>query len=259
MQRARGRGRLRFDKNLLCDLHQSGCLKLMLPRNHAHFPDAVMINTAGGLTGGDQLALDVELTRGSELRVATQTAERIYASTGDTARQSLTFKLSSDCSLDWLAQETILYNGGRIAREINVDMHRGASLLIVEPIVLGRLAMGEAVKTGMLKDRWRIERDGALCFADDMRLSDFQALAQSASLGGATALATLLFVDPNACSKISQLRDEAVHSEVETGISAWNDQLVMRCLSQDPRAMRHVLMRAIEILRGRDCPRVWTM
>ncbi|MEM7240844.1 MAG: urease accessory protein UreD, partial [Pseudomonadota bacterium] len=171
LQRARGRGRLHFgckeDRTVLRDLHQSGCLKLMLPRNHHPVPDAVMINTAGGLTGGDRLDLDIGLDAGAKLRVATQTAERIYKSTGDTAHVKLRFDLDAQAALDWLAQETILFDGGRVDRSIEVDMDASASLLLVEPIVLGRLAMGETVHSGLLHDHWRVKRAGKLCFADE--------------------------------------------------------------------------------------------
>ena len=263
MQRARGRAELAFDgsegRTRLRHLHQSGCLKVMLPRNHDPVPDAVLINTAGGLTGGDHLSTEVALSGGAELRMATQTAERIYKSTGAQADVALRFDLDVGSRLDWLAQETILFQQGQVARRIDVDMDASASLLLVEPIVLGRLKMGERVSDAFLHDRWRVRRNGALVFADDTRLQDFEATARSASLGGATAMASVLMVDPMAEDLRERIGDGRPHDGVELGLSAWNGMLLIRLLAQDPLALRRKLCTLIETLRGRDLPRVWTM
>lgn len=263
LQRARGRAELAFDgangRTRLRHLHQSGCLKVMLPRTHAEVTDAVLINTAGGLTGGDHLSTHVALRGGAELRLATQTAERIYKSTGGPAEVALRFDLEAGSRFDWLAQETILFQQGRVARRIDVDMDESASLLLVEPIVLGRLKMGERVSDALLHDRWRVRRAGALVFADDTRLYDFEAAARRACLGGATALASVLMVDPMAEDLRERIGDGGPEEGVELGLSAWNGMLLIRLLAQDPLALRRKLCTLIETLRGRDMPRVWTM
>jgi len=263
MQRARGKVRLAFDHNdgktKLKDLHQSGCLKLMLPRNHSPVPDAVLINTAGGLTGGDQLTTEVNLNNQAELRLATQTAERIYKSTGDAAKVSLNFNLQAGARLDWLAQETILFEGGNVRRSINAHMAKDASLLLVEPIVLGRISMGEALTKASLHDSWRIHRDGELIFADETKLRDFEAISKPAALNGAKAIATILLIDPLAESLKDKLLAQEISKQVESGISAWNQMLVLRAMSKDPLELRKALCRVIETIRGRELPRVWTM
>lgn len=263
MQRAHGVARLGFvrsgDQHQLSDLYQAGCLKLMLPRNHAPVPDAVMINTAGGLTGGDQLKLDVTVGDGAALRLATQTAERIYQSTSDAARVSLSFDLGMGAQFDWLAQETILFNRGRVKRSINADIASGASLLIVEPIVLGRSAMGETVQSGLLHDHWRIKREGDLVFADATKLMEFGTLNNIASLGTAQCMATILWVDPMAEAACDTLRDLCDQFDWIAGVSAWNGLLTIRAVADDPRQIRGALQTIMKTIRGRDIPRVWTI
>ena len=263
MQRAKGRGHLRFDhvdgRDRLQDLHQSGCLKLMIPRNHAPVPDAVMINTAGGLTGDDHLEMSVELGAGASLRLATQTAERIYQSTGEAAHVALNFELGAGAQFDWLAQETILFNGGAVQRRLTVDMADDASLLLVEPIVLGRHAMGEVVETGLIHDQWRVRRGGELIFADAMRMQDFDALQAPAALGDSRAVASVLFVDPSAEAMRDRILALPQDTALKIGASAWNDQLLIRVLSNDGMALRKSLKEIVKTLRGRDLPRVWTM
>ncbi|MEO0344145.1 MAG: urease accessory protein UreD [Pseudomonadota bacterium] len=263
MQRACGRAALAFDgfdgRNRLRHLHQSGCLKVMLPRNHSDIPDAVLINTAGGLTGGDTLATQVILENGASLRLATQTAERIYKSTGDNAQVNICFDLGEACSLDWLAQETILFQKGRVRRRISANIAEDTSLLLVEPIVLGRLSMGEVVSTGHLHDTWRIFRDDRLIFADDTKIEDFSGLKRSASIGGSPAMASLLLVDPMAEAMAKDIADIDKLNTTEIGVSAWNGMMVMRFVALNPLDLKNTLSTVIETIRGRALPRVWTM
>lgn len=263
MQRAKGTLRISFEtkngRSSLMDLHQAGCLKAMIPKNHAPMPDAVMINTAGGLTGGDQLDVSVSVGNGTQLRMATQTAERIYRSTGDHARVKLKFEIGEAARFDWLAQETILFEGGQVNRQINADLAEDASALFVEPVILGRIAMGETLTFGALYDHWRIHRGGKLVYADALRLDNFEALKSPAALGSNLAFATLLFIDPMAEDRRDQLRDLLDLEPIEAGCSAWNGLLLARLMAPDAAQLRKSIIKVTTNLRGRDMPRVWTM
>ncbi|MEM6307205.1 MAG: urease accessory protein UreD [Pseudomonadota bacterium] len=263
MQRARGVARLGFamknGESRLHDLHQAGCLKLMLPQTHIPTPQAVMINTAGGLTGGDRLNLDVDVGPGAALQLATQPAERIYRSTGDAARVDLRFRVGNGARFDWLAQETILFNHGHVRRSITAKLDTNASLLVVEPIVLGRQAMGEAVQNGLLHDQWRIWQNGRLIFVDATKLSNFTDLQADAAMGDATALATILLVTPDTAAKRAQILPVLEWDTVTAGASAWDDMLIIRALSHNAQQLRDMIKHTIVTLRGDPLPRVWTM
>lgn len=263
MQRARGSASIAFGvkngQSRLSDLHQAGCLKLMIPRTHSALPDAVLINTAGGLTGGDQLRTEVSVARDASVRLSTQTAERIYKSRGENAEVSLDFQLGNNARFDWLAQETILFDEGRMKRSINVDLESDASMLIVEPIVLGRQAMGETVESGLIFDTWRVKRDKKLIFAEATKISDMSALRASAALGDARAMATVLLIDPNAEAKRGAILPTKLVDGVHAGATAWNGMLLIRALSEDPLKLRNTLKDIMKTLRGKELPRVWTM
>ncbi len=263
MQRAHGVGELGFvfqgGRSCLSHLYQSGCTKIMMPKNHHVVPDAVVINTAGGLTGGDQISLSVELQEKCHLRLATQTAERIYRSTGPDASCCYDFKIGPDASLEWMAQESIMFQGGRIERSIKVDMDGSSRLLLVEPVVLGRRAMGETVSSGSFRDKWRIFRDGELIFADNLRIHNFSRLGSKAALGGDTAFATLLFVSPDAEEKAPLVKLSLNHQDRRAGCSAWNDFLLVRMTAPDGAALRKEVMKLVGLITGRTLPRVWLM
>ena len=258
-QRAHGEVALavkqRGDATVLDRLRQAGSAKAHLPRGIGC--EAVLLNTAGGLTGGDRFAWRAEAAEGCDLTLTTQAAERVYRSAGGAAEVEATLTLAAGARLDWLPQETILFDGGALRRSLTVEMAEDARLLAVEPLVLGRAAMGETVRGAFLRDAWRVRRGGQLVYADALRLcGDVQALTGlAAALGGARACATLLWVAPDAPDRLDAMR-EALGTE--GGASAWDGRLVARVIAADGAALRAVLLRAMAVLRPAP-PRAWTI
>lgn len=258
LQRARGTVRIaakrRGDATVLDRLFQSGSGKVRVPRGDGF--EAVLLNTAGGVTGGDVFENTVDAAPGTALTMTTQTAERLYRSTGEDARIVNTLTLGAGARLDWLPQETILFDGGRMRRKLAVDMAEDATLLAIEPLVLGRTAMGETVAHGFLADHWRVRRGGALAYADALRLSgDIVALTEAAgALGGARACASLVYIAPDALDRI-----DAVRAAIgpDGGASAWNGLIAARLLAHDGAMLRAALIRTVAALRPGPLPRVW--
>lgn len=263
MQRAKGRAHLAFSvrggSTKLDDLHQSGCVKALIPRNHSARTDAVLINTAGGVTGGDQLSYCAQLDAGAALCLTTQTAERIYKSSGGVGQIDMQFKLGAQACLDWLPQETILFDQSALSRQLRVDMDDSASALILEPIVMGRKAMGETLRTCHLNDQWRITRGGRLVYADAVRITDPRALSGSASLGDNRAFATLVYIAPDAEARRDQMQSIITFDDVITATSAWNGCLVTRFIAPDAQPLRRALIATLTQFRAHPLPRVWHM
>ncbi len=167
--------------------------------------------------------------------------------------------MAVNASLDWLPQETIVFDGAALTRRLEAEVDTTGRLLAVEAIVLGRTAMGERAKNAAISDTWRIRRAGRPIFADGLRLDgDADAtLARGATGGGAKALATLVFVAPDAESRLDAARDVLATCGSDAGASAWNGMLVARLLATGGQALRADLVRLIESLRGGPMPRVW--
>ncbi len=260
--RASGGVRVRFAANAgwteAVERAESGGYRVRFPRN-AGACEAVLINTGGGMAGGDRMRADISLDAAAAGVVTTQAAEKIYRSQGALTEIDIDLKLAAGSQLDWLAQETILFCGSRWRRELNADIAENARLTIVESIVFGRIAMDEIVDRGFCHDRWRIRRDGKLIFAEDMRLdgSPARLLAAKASGNGARALATILYVAPGAERRLDEARDLLGAASSECGASAWNGMLVVRLLSRDPQGLRADLVRFLENFRRVPMPRSW--
>jgi urease accessory protein len=237
---------------------ESGGYRVRFPRI-AETCEAVLINTGGGMTGGDHMSADISLDSAAAAVITTQAAEKIYRSQGALTEIGIDLKLAAGSRLDWLAQETILFCGSRWQRKLNVEIAADASLTIAESTVFGRVAMNEIVERGFCHDCWRIRRGGRLVFAEDMRLNGNPAclLAAKASGNGARALATLLHVAPDAEQRVAEARDLLAGALSECGASAWNGMLLVRLLSRDPQALRADLVRFLEGFRQAAMPRSW--
>jgi urease accessory protein len=258
-QRSHGRAILRMGEgNRVTGLHQSGCAKLFLLRGNAGVREAVFVNTAGGLTGGDTLRAQFVLGAGTALACTTQAAERIYRSAGGAARVSTELELGSGASLAWLPQETILFDSSALERRVRVEMAEDAELVLVEMLTLGRAAMGEHAISAALTDGRTIRRGGRLITHDVQRLA-LPLPADPALLGDATALATLIAVAPDAEDRADPLRRALTAEGVAAAVSAWDGRLMARLLSPAPHRLRRVLARGLHAISGAKLPRAWAI
>jgi urease accessory protein len=256
-QRAVGAGRLTLVRTDTGTgpgrLYQQGCAQIRLSRMRDAHAEAILINTAGGLTGGDRLDWDVSVEAGASGVVTTQACEKVYRSSGGVASVTGKLTVGSSARLDWIPQETILFDQAALHRRLEADVAADGRLLVLEAVVLGRAAMGETVRQGSLRDSWRIRRDGKLIFADDLALEGAvsEIAARPSLLAGAGAFASLLLVAPDAERYLEPLRATL------GAASAWGGKLYARVLAPDGFALRQALIPALQSLGG-PLPRIWT-
>ena len=241
-------------------LRPSGCLKALFPRmaDPARGVEAVMINTSGGITGGDRLTVRAEAGAGARLRLTTQAAERAYAAQpGSHGRVTTRLHAAKRARLDWLPQEMILYNRSALRRSLRIEMAGDASVLLVEPVVFGRAAMGERVSDLSLRDRIEIWRDGALVYLDAVALDgDAEAqLARRAVAAGAGAMACVVLAAPGAGAHLDAVRALLPQGG---GVSLIRDGLLAaRLLARDAHALRATLIPVLSRLSDAPLPRSW--
>lgn len=275
LQRARGEAAVSFKRrgpaSVLDQVHQSGCCKLRFPKAlDGGQPEAVFINTSGGLTDGDEISLKATWASGTSASITTQAAERIYKSRGNPAKVANRLSVGADATALWLPQETILFDGGRLERRLETDLATGSKLIACESIIFGRTAMGETVSGGSLLDAWRIRREGKLVFADGLALAgDMQAtLDRRAVAGGARALATVVVIAEEAERMVDPVRKVLAGGHCRAGCSCMGEVLVVRILGATGAEMREsltcVLRRLLEQVAENEestarLPRVWAL
>ncbi|MBS0561352.1 MAG: urease accessory protein UreD [Proteobacteria bacterium] len=267
LQRATGGLALRFRRRdrrvALADLWQSGCLKARFPRSFdPHRAEAVQLNVGGGVAAGDRLDVAIAVEDGASVTFAAQAAERFYRALPGAAPAVVrnAVSVADGASLEWLPQETILFDRAALDRRLDVTLDAGARFLGLESLVFGRAAMGETVERASLRDLIRIRRAGRLVLHDAVRLEGevAAALARPAIANGARAVATLVQVAPEAEAMAAPLRAALADAPAECGVSAWDGMLLSRIVAPDGAALRASVVTALAVLRdGRALPRVW--
>ena len=217
-------------------------MRIRLPKGEGNGIDAVLVNTAGGIACGDRFSVAIEAQAGASVTVATPAAEKVYRSDGPVAELAVESDASAtEARLDWLPQETILFDRARLVRRLDVSMPEDARLTLFEAVVFGREARAEQIEDGLFEDRWRIRRSGRLVYADTLRLDGPIAdLLRKPSVGkGARAFATLIHVAPDAEARLESVRDHLPSVDgCDAAASAWNGLLAVRFCAVKIEALR---------------------
>lgn len=239
-------------------VYEAGSLRVRFPTSRTDQCEAVLVNTAGGMTGGDHFGLELTAGSNANLTVTTAAAEKIYRSDGPDTTLDVRMRVEEGAAIAWLPQETILFDRARLSRRIDVELTCNASVLLAEAVVFGRAAMGETVRQGRLIDRWRVRRDGRLLLAETLRLDGAitEVLARKAVAAGNTAVATLLLT-PAGDAQVATVRELQDRFAGEVSASSWNGLAVVRLCAKDGATLRHDLIMALTALSPHLLPRLW--
>jgi urease accessory protein len=236
---------------------ESGSLRVRFPAPDEGGLSGVLINTAGGIAGGDHFNVDVAAGEGAQLVVTSAAAEKIYRGHGAPSRVDVVLKAEQDADLRWLPQETILFDGVDAERSIAIDLADDASLALCEIVVFGRRAMNETLQRGRFVDRWRMRRAGRLVFAETVRLDGEigALLGRRAVAAGGAAIGTAL-IAPADETLVARIRNAGGYRS-EFGISAWNGFALLRFCAEDAAPVRADVARALHAA-GIAMPRIWS-
>jgi urease accessory protein len=248
------------------DVFERSPIRVMFPRNgHRPVEDAVIINTGGGVAGGDRLECSVTALPGASITVTSQAAEKVYRALDEPARVA-TRLIARESKLAWLPQETIFFNGARLHRTTEIELFSGAELLALEWIVLGRAAHGEIVVGGNITDSWRAKKDGRLIWADSFRITDeiFPHLQTQALLSSCTAIATLIYFGPDLGKRLESLREIVPCAGCKYAATLVNGLIVVRFAAQHSYDLKAALRSFLQQLESElgpgpfRTPKMWS-
>ncbi|WP_281646294.1 urease accessory protein UreD [Parendozoicomonas sp. Alg238-R29] len=254
-------------KTILGRTRHYGPLRLQRPffpegRDLAHL---YILHPPGGLVAGDRLQQSITVQPGAAGVVTTPAAGKVYFSqSGSQQKQIIELKVGNDASLEWLPQETILYNGCAAAMETRVTLTGTARYIGWEIICLGRTASGEHFNQGSLLQTVRLERDGKPLFQERMHLEAGE-YKQSGLLGfhGRPVFGTMMATldkEPDIEEWHSQLNQDADHP---IALTSRNGVLLVRYLGYSSAKARALFEQAWQLCRpqvlGREAcrPRIW--
>ena len=227
---------------------------------------AIVLHPPSGIAGGDHLEIGVRVAAGAQALLTTPGAGKWYRSAGPEASQALDFRVAAGGCLEWLPQETIVFDGARARMDTRVALAGGARFIGWEVLCLGRRAAGERLAHGALNLATRVERDGRPVWLERGRVEGGGDLLDSpAGLAGFSVAGTLLAsgaeVGPErlaACRAVPPAEPGA-----RAALTALPDLLVARYLGHSSEAARQWFTQLWHLLRpvyaGREAapPRIW--
>jgi urease accessory protein len=259
--------RVRFERRAgataLADLHQKPPLRMLFPYADDPLPLAICANTAGGLVGGDRARTEIEAGPDTAVTITAQAAEKVYRSLGADTVIENRLVARQGAWLEWLPQETIIFDRARLRRAMRIDLEENARVLAGELLVFGRIARGETVTRGLVRDAWEIRQADKLLWADALHLDgDIGAvLTDPSCFAGARAYATMIYVGADAAGLLAPLREHGL--EAGGAATCIGPLLIARWLSADPVAVRGGFGKAWSFLRQQArglpaaLPRIW--
>ncbi len=229
----------------LARLFQKSPLRVLVPRPAPGEPPcAVLLNTSGGIVGGDALRVAVRLETGAVAVVTTQAAEKAYRSAGAEATVEVDLDLADETWLEWLPQETILFDGARLRRTLRVDLGLRARLVAADMLVFGRRARAEQFRTGLLSDRWEVRVGRRLVWADTLRLAPEPGALLEAPFGSPARVRSRPASTSRRTPGIGSGSRRAGQGQgVRAGVTCIGPVLVVRWLAADPAPLRQLLQR----------------
>ena len=271
LQRAEGSCRIVLGSSergtRVMDVYQKSPIRVLFPRTSgSRVEEAVLVNTSGGVAGGDRLQTDVVAMEHASIAVTTQAAEKVYRALKESAHVLTTLKARDTARLAWLPQETIVFNRARLTRETRIEITSGSELLALEWLMLGRTAHGEKLSAGTVTDHWRIVRDGRLVWADSFRITDevVPHLCRKALLSDCTAIATMVYFGSELEARLELVRDLGPSLACRCAVTLVGGLVVARFAARTSYDLRTALRNVLQqfgngLARGPfQVPRMWS-
>ena len=267
LQRSTGKGFLSYKylvgKTKLKDLFQQGNLKIRFPLSYNSFSEAVIINTAGGFTGGDSFKFKMEVGNRCKLLLSGQAAEKVYKCIDGYVKIRNKISLKNQSKLIWLPQELIMFNEARIKRQTSVNLSKSSIFLGVETVVFGRDKMGEKINKGLFDERWKIYLDGELIYSDFSFIEGDinQKIKKSAILDKSNSMSSIIFYKHNMGDLIDYINNRIVDLPSEIGVSKISKNLmVFRLVSKNSRTLKEAISKIVcLIIPDLKLPKTWSI
>jgi len=260
LQRSNGKIDIELIDNDFSKFFQSGCCKILNPKNYNEFKELVLINTAGGITCNDNIEINAVINN-SQLNVCTQTAEKIYAGIGDPARVEININLNNS-TMYWLPKELILFDNSKLRRNININLSDNSNLIFCETTIFGRKAMSEKIKNISFSDQWKIYSNSSIKHFEAINIkgSTIDNFKNNYTFSNQSSLSTILIFG----DIVHQL--ESVLRKVKKNLgnhfcemTKFDDKIIIRCLADDNYDLKKTLNFIMKNIIHDKLPKSWDL
>ena len=260
LQRSNGKIDIELLDNNFSKFFQSGCCKILNPKNYNEFKELVLINTSGGITCNDNIEINAVINN-SQLSVCTQAAEKIYAGIGDPARVEININLNNS-TMYWLPKELILFDNSKLRRNININLSGNSNLIFCETTIFGRKAMSEKIKNISFSDQWKIYSNSSIKHFEAINIkgSTIDNFNNNYTFSNQSSLSTILIFG----DIVHQL--ESVLRKVKKSLgnhfcemTKFDDKIIIRCLADDNYDLKKTLNFIMKNIINDKIPKSWDL
>lgn len=223
-----------------------------------------LLHPPGGVVGGDHLEVIAEVDKGAHALITTPASGKFYRCDGRTSRQSQHLRVASGGMLEWLPQDTILFDGCNTVLDSRIELEPGAKFIGWEMVCLGRPASGEGFDYGRCRQRFELYREGKPLLIERASLNGGSILLNAKwGLAGYSVSGTLIATNADqncleaARNAIANLDDELI------GITLLGEVLLCRYLGREGAIARERFLQIWQVIRPlllerEACPpRIW--
>lgn len=229
---------------------------------------AILLHPPSGIAGGDHLNISAVVGAGAHAQLTTPGAGKWYRSAGAEASQKIAWTVEEGATLEWLPQETIVFDGAKARMETRVALAEDSCYLGWDILCLGRAAAGERFEHGRFDLFYRVDRrsgdSSRPLWLERGGFSGNDAMLHSpAGWAGATVCGTLLAAFPHTPEVLAACRELAPADAASHALTALPGLLVARYLGDNSEAARLWFADLWAILRPACCgrpavsPRIW--
>ena len=263
--------RERQNKTILIKSQNQAPLKIQRP----FYPEgqsvchSVILHTAGGIVGGDKLSCNFHLQSQAKALITTAAANKIYRSNGLQARQNIEIKIDNHACLEWLPQESIVFNRANYQQDIRIELAKEANFISWEITRFGRTARVEKFVRGEWRSHIEIWRENKPLWIDRQYLPGSEEIFHSPhALAGKPIVGTLVYIgQPVSTEIIQQARSlwEPLCSSSSYGVTRLENGLLCRYRGNSTTEVRNWFISVWHLLRisflnRTSClPRVWML
>jgi urease accessory protein len=224
----------------------------------------IIVHPPAGIAGGDQLSITASVREGANVLLTTPGAGKWYRSAGPWAEQRIRFDVAADACLEWLPQETIVFDGALAQLRTDVHLDRSARYIGWEILCFGRTGSGESLTRGECRTRGLIRRDGRPLWLERAAIAGgSDAQSSAAVLANHPVAGTLVATAPAIERDVLLACREPRPTSGEGAVTLMPGLLIARYLGGSSEAAKNYFTQLWRILRpaltGREAsePRIW--
>ena len=253
---------LRGDKTRLVDSKREGPLAVQ----RAFYPEGEVCHTyllhpPGGVVAGDDLNIDLQVSKDAKVLLTTPGATKFYRSIGPVAEVSQRLTVAHGGSLEWMPLENIFFPGTLSHIVTEVHLETGAHFIGWEINCFGRPSNEERFETGQLSSEMRIYRDGEPVLFDRFATDGASLIDCSIGLKGVSGYASMVATvdDQDLLEQVQQLLSD----DPLSGATLMDGLLVVRTISEQSQEVISLFSSVWRLIRpqslGKEAaaPRIW--